>query len=207
MLEIRLKPSLRVAEFTPGLLQKNHLVTFSSYKDWPDHCRGKTFQVLQKQETTYQIPYTLPGNDYRDINLSNQEAGVKLYPTGVNRLTELAIGWKEGEYLIQPQFPAGYPIYRLDYESMIPKIDDAALRWLGCFTPDMSPDDDPRVRLYLVHQLNPIIFRTYVVAGVDFEKTVMVLTANRCILGEITQPTKEQLARALTLYYLAEMKI
>jgi len=61
-------------------LQKGSWVRFSDKfdKKW---CSGKVFEVEEEPIIVpYQISYILPGDDYKDVDLSNSTNGVKLYP-------------------------------------------------------------------------------------------------------------------------------
>lgn len=207
MLEVQLPSEIYTLTFRRKLLQAGFLVRFTNVAYWPDHVRGKTFKILQKQETAYVISCIIPGGDYIDINLSNQEAGEKLYPIADDRLTELVIGFKPGEYIIEPRYPANRAIYRLDYATMEPNIADEDLRWLGAWKPEDSPAEDPRIHLFLVKGENPIYLRAYVLASVDYDKVVIPLLCNRMGIEEIKAPSKEQLERARLLYALEQQKI
>lgn len=208
MLEVALNTAVAQVSFRAALLQKDYYVRFSDYDRWPDHVQGKLFRISQKQEVEYLDSYTLPGNDYKDINLSNQDAGIHLYPDSDTMLTELIVAFKPGKYLVEPMYPAGHPIYRMDYSTMIPDVTNADRRWLGTWKPESSPIEDPKIKFYLVNTETPIIFRTYVLPGVDFEKCIFYFLANRCNIGNpIVTPTREQIDKSKLLYHLEELKL
>ncbi|GAI61987.1 unnamed protein product [marine sediment metagenome] len=69
-----------------------------------------------------------------------------------------------------------------------------------------SPYEDKRILLYFVKDLEPLIARTFVDTGCDFEKCVFGITVNKCYLEEMKAPTSEQLARAKEILYYTELR-
>jgi len=84
---------------------------------------------------------------------------------------------------------------------MYPDLTDAKKKYLGARQPKDSPYNDPRIKLYLVKDLAPLIMRLYVLGGVDYEKCVIGLTVNKCQMREIDAPTEDQLLKAKVIRY------
>ncbi len=198
-------PTATVSPGIPRLLQKGYFVRFTP--EWPDtlpYVSGKFFRIARTNEVNQDLPYILPSNDYRDVDFSNQTGGVNLYPENTKTLYEVALGFKPGNYQVQFYIPAGEYVSRLEQTGMTPDVTVAARRYLGAFKPADSPYEDKRILLYFVKDLEPLIARTYVDTGCDYEKAVFGVTVNKCYLEEIKQPSAEQEARARKILYYTE---
>ena len=184
MIEVR--PVQTVERIAPvsKILLVNQWIQFSNnYPDTLDYIKGKSAQILKQQQVDYQLSWTIKENCYKDINLSNEDSGEKLYPDVSENLYEVLIGFKPGNYLCQVFFPADYPIYRLDYPDMSPLISSSSLKYLGAIKPSDSPADNPIFKLYLLYRLKPVILRLYADDGVDYEKITLDFCINRCLMG------------------------
>lgn len=172
----------------PRILLPNHWVKFSD--KFPENLkvRGKAFRVTKQAQVTYQRAWRIKEACYKDINLSDEDTGEKLYPYDFSILYEMSIGIKLGNYFVIPYFPADQPIYRLDYPTMTPLVSDAQLMYLGNIKPEDSPPDNPVFKLYLIYQLKPVILRLVVDSGVDYEQCALVFLINRCRIEEGTPP-------------------
>lgn len=192
MLQLALKPWAFHVNYKHRLLQEKQLVQFSSR--WPDRTGiepGAVYRVDSRQEVGYDLHYIISPSDYKDLNLSDQEAGLKLYPTVNDHLYEIAVGLKDGNYLLHFHSPAGDYLYRLEYTGMSPRLDDPKQRYLGAMTPEDSPYDNPMLTIYTLRDMDPFFIRVYVDSG-DYEKVVLGLTINRAILSKVETPTEEQ---------------
>ncbi len=203
MLELQPKPQFSVV-IPPKLLQEGYLVTFSS--DWPsthNAIREKTFRIDAVNQVPYDLPYIIPTGDYRDVDFANGSGTFKenIYPENQNSLFEVLIGLKKGNYLTHWYIPAGKSVHQLEYAQMYPDLTDTKKKYLGARQPKDSPYDDPRIKIYLVKDLAPLIMRLYVLAGVDFEKCVIGLTINKCLMREIEAPTEDQRLKAKVIRY------
>jgi hypothetical protein len=186
MLEFR---PTEVPTTRPKILLVHHWVEFSSkFPESLDAVRGKKFSIDAQQQDSYELTYELKEGCYYDLNLSNEDAGEKLYPDNSQNLYEMLIGLREGNYYLIPYFPAGYPVYRLDYPTMAPLVSDSKNKYLGTIKPYESPSDDPKLKLYLVFKLTPIILRVCVDNGVKYEKCTLEILINRCLLKPGTPP-------------------
>jgi len=188
-------------------LQKGSWVRFS--KEFPDThkwARGKTFVVHQEPIIVpYENSYILPGADYKDVDLSNSTAGLKLYPENEQVLYQIALGFKKGDYLMHIYIPSGRYIYSLGYSSMYPDVSSASNLYLGAKTSTESSPEFPLLHIYAIKNMAAYILRHYVTGGVDFEKCSVKFYINKCELREIVTPTTEQEDKALLIRYYTEL--
>lgn len=211
MVVIQLSPLLhRVATYVKPedlLLTKGSWVYFT--KQWSDThkwAKGKLFEVENEPPIVpYAKSYVLPGADYKDIDLSNSDAGLKLYPEDEGVLYETALGFKTGDFLVHFYIPKDKYIYSLAYPGMYPLVTDADLKYLGAKTHLDSPHTAPLLKLFFVKDLPAFILRLYVLEGVDFEKVSLVFQINKLKLNEIPSPTEEQINRATKLHWYTEL--
>ena len=175
--------------YKPRVLLPGHWIKFSDkFPDHLSHVKGKSMRIVKQVQVAYELSWIIKEAHYKDINLSNEDTGEKLYPDSADNLYELTIGLKPGNCYIIPFFPAEQPIYRLDYPTMLPLVSDAALKYLGTIKPSDSPVENPRFKLYLIYQLKPIILRIVADDGVDYEKITWEIMINRCQMEEGTPP-------------------
>ncbi len=207
MLELKPQPLATVSPPIPKTLQEGFYVRFTDV--WPDtmkEVKGKTFQIEKTNQVPYDLSYIIPSNDYRDIDLSNSTGGENIYPENTRTLYEMLIGFKPGNYLVHFYIPAGEYLHRLEQSGMVPDVTNAARKYLGARKPEDSPYDDKRIFFYSVADLEPLILRTYVDLGIDFEKVVIGLLVNKCYLKQIPSPTPEQLRLAKKIQYYTEIR-
>jgi len=201
MLEFR---PTEVPSTRPRILLTKHWVEFSPrFPEGLSHVKGKKFSIEAQQQVAYELSYKIKEGCYVDINLSNEDAGKKLYPDTSENLYEVLFGLKDGNWYIIPYFPADYPIYRLDYPDMSPLVSHAERKYLGTIKPYESPPDDPKLKLYLVFKLKPIILRLAIDEGVSYEKCTLEILINRCLMKEGTLPAG---APVKFIRYLDEIK-
>jgi len=203
MLELVPKPQFSVV-IPPKTLQEGYMVHFDS--DWPsthDAIRERTFRIDAVNQVPYDLSYIIPTGDYRDVDFANGSSTFKesIYPEQQNSLFEVLLGLKLGNYLTHWYIPAGKSIHQLEYAQMYPDLTDTKKKYLGARQPKDSPYNDPRIKLYLVKDLAPLIMRLFVLGGVDYEKCVIGLTVNKCQLREIEAPTEDQLLKAKVIRY------
>jgi len=203
MLELQLKPQFSVV-IPPKTLQEGYLVTFSS--DWPstqEAIREKTFRIDAVNQVPYDLSYTIPTGDYRDVDFANGGGTFKenIYPENQTSLFEVLVGFKPGCFLSHWYIPAGKSVHNLEYAQMYPDLTSAKKKYLGARTAKDSPYEDPRIKLYLVKDLAPLIMRLFVLPGVDYEKIVTGLIINKCLMREIVAPTDDQKLKAKVIRY------
>lgn len=207
MIELRPMPEATVSPGVPKLLQDDYYVSFTNA--WPaelSHVAGKFFQIEKTNEVPHDLPYILPSNDYRDVDLSNAAGGENIYPENVKTLYEVALGFKPGNYLVHFYIPAGEALSRLEQSSMMPNVASATLRYLGARKPEDSPYEDKRIFMYFVKHLEPLILRVFVDTGIDYEKCVLGVLVNKCRLTQIANPTAKQRELAKTIRYYSELR-
>jgi len=207
MLELQPKPQFSVV-IPPKLLQEGYLVHFDN--DWPsthDAIRERTFRIDVCNQVPYDLSYILPtgalGTIYRDVDFSNGSGAFQesLYPENQNSLFEVLLGFKPGNFLTHWYIPASKSVHNLEYAQMYPDLTDVKRKYLGARQPKDSPYEDPRIKLYFVKDLAPLIMRLYVLPGVAFEKIVVGLTINKCLMRLIEAPTEEQKLKAKVIRY------
>ena len=207
MLELRPTSEATVSPGVPKLLQENYFVRFTDL--WPAELStisNKFFKIERTNQVPYDLPYILPTNDYRDVDLSNAAGGEFIYPTNELTLYEVALGFKPGNYLVHFYIPSGEAVSRLEQPSMTPNVASATLRYLGARKPEDSPYEDKRIFMYFVRDLEPLVLRVFVDTGIDFEKCVLGLLVNKCRLNQIPNPTAEQQRLAKTIRYYSELR-
>jgi len=205
MIEVRPTEVFAGVQPRPKILLPDHWVKFSNnFPSGLSHVRGKSARIAKQQQVTYELSWIIKEACYKDVNLSNENTGEKLYPDVADNLYEMLIGFKPGNYLCHVYFPADYPIYRLDDPDMSPIISDAAKKYLGAIKPSDSPIDNPTFKLYLVYELSPVILRLYADDGVDYEKISVQFIINRCLM-DFSQPLPPGVP-AKPILYLDEIK-
>ena len=189
------------------LLRKGAWVRFSD--GWPDPhgwAKGRVFVVANEPLVVpFQASFILPGNDSRDVDLSNAAGGLKLYPTTAGVLYQIAVGFKPGNYLVHIFIPRDRHIFALGESTMFPNVSDPILKYLGAKTPADSPFGSPLLFFYAIKDQPAIVLRLVVDAGVDFEKVTIGFQVNKLRLQEIPVPTAEQRERALLIQWPEEM--
>lgn len=207
MLELVPKPQFTVV-VPPKLIQEGYLVKFT--EAWPSTMttvRGKTFRVEATNQVPYPRGYIIPTGDYRDVDLSNGDGTFQesFYPTRSQSLFEVSLGLRPGNYVVQFYIPATRSIHYLEYAGMTPDVTSATKVYLGARKPEDSPPDDPRIKFYLVKDLEPLILRVFVLPGVDYDKCTLDFIVNKCDMRAI-EPTEEQKLKAKVIRYYTELK-
>jgi hypothetical protein len=207
---VNLAPTLKAVSTTVKpedlMLQWGGWVYFTP--QWPDTykwCKDRAFEVERSQVVHYASSYIIPGDDYKDIDLSNATAGLKLYPTDEGVLYEILMGLKRGEYLIHIYIPKDRYVHSLAEASMIPTPTDPTLKYLGAIQWSDSPHTCPLIKLYAIKDMPAFILRLYALEGVDFEKITIEWHINKTKLKEITK-TDEIVKKALPIYWHEELR-
>ena len=208
MLELVPKPQFSVV-VPPKLLQEGYLVYFTG--GWPStHSahREKLFRIDAVNQVPYDRFYIIPTGDYRDVDFSNGSGTFQesVYPENQNTLFEVLVGFKPGAFVSHWYVPAGKSVHQLEFAQMFPDVSDVDKRYLGARMAADSPFEDPRIKLYFVKDLAPVIMRLYALAGVDYEKVVVGLTINKLKMVEIEEPTQDQRLKAKVIRYYDELR-
>lgn len=203
MIELRPPGVTQEIRAQSRILLPNHWVKFEGFPDYLSHVKDKTMRVVKQVQVHYELSYILKEACYKDINLSNEDTGVKLFPDIGENLYEVLIGLNPWNGYIIPYFPAEQPIARLDYPTMTPLVSDAALKYLGTIRPEDSPLDNPTFKLYLVYNLKPVILRIVADDSVDYTKATLDILVNRCQMAEGKPPEN---VTPKSIFYLDVLK-
>lgn len=162
-------------------------------KAWPgthDWAAGKFFEVVSAILVSFARSYVIPGADYKDIDLSNATAGVKLYPDSKGQVHEILVGLKPGNYTVIPYIPSGKYLATLPDSTMVPDPSDATRKYLNAKDPGDSPADNPTLKFFGVKDMQAWVLRLMALEGVDYEKITLEFKVNRLKLKEIPKPAK-----------------
>lgn len=188
------------------LLQKGSWVHFSDA--WPDPykwAKNKTFVVREEPLiVSFASTYTVPGGDYKEIDLSNATAGIKLYPEEEGMLYQCAVGINLGQFVVHTYVPKDKYVYTLGDSTMWPNIANAVNMYLGIKTHEDSPSDSPLWYLYFIKDEPAFYLRLLALASVEFEKMTLKYKINKAPLAEIINPTPEQVEKALLIRYYTQ---
>ncbi len=243
MIEEKPRSLASVEPGVPSLIQDKWLLKFSD--NWPSNrtnvtgtnpkggTYGKFFQVVERNQVPYDLPYIIPPNDYRDVDFSDSATipGIQenLYPIQNQTLYEIQLGFKKANFLAQFYMPAGQIVSRLEQTAMLapdpPTVTIAnfasPLRYLGQRKYEDSPYDDKKIYIYTIKDMDAMIMRLFVDSGLpvivtDYEKIIVGLIVNKCKLveiptlfdanGNVTQPTQRQLEIAKTIPYILDLR-
>lgn len=190
------------------MLQKGSWVYFTPA--WPDAvkwARGKLFEVAEEPIfVRYAASYIIPGGDYKNIDLSNATAGLRLYPEDEGVLYECALGFKPGSYITQIYIPsAGKYIFAVRESTMIPDPTDGDKRYLGAFNPEDSPHTGPLLFLHFIKDAPSVILQPYVLEDVTWDKVTFEFGINKCRLKEVPGASEERVQKARRIAYYTEL--
>ncbi|MCL7412617.1 MAG: hypothetical protein M8353_03245 [ANME-2 cluster archaeon] len=158
---------------------------------WPgthDWAAGKYFEVISSVLVTYARSFVIPGSDYKDIDLSNATAGMKLYPDDKGQVHEILVGLKPGDYTVIPYIPSGKYLATLPDSTMVPDVSSATLKYLNAKKPEDSPAENPTMKLWSLKDMQAWVLRLLALEGTDYEKITLEFKINRLRLREIKKP-------------------
>lgn len=180
------------------LLHKGSWVKFSDAwtTDQFEWASGKLFFVNNEPLLVrYPISRIIPGNDYIDLDLSNQTIPTatnpgtqQLYPANGKVLYQMAVGMKKGNYFIDTYIPAQKPVYALPSTYLTAPVYTDSRRYLGAKVPKDSPASAPLWFFYSIMNMTPIVLRVFMDVGVNFDKAVLEFNINKCKLTLIPAP-------------------
>jgi hypothetical protein len=243
MFEEKPKSLASVEPGVPSLIQDKWYLKFSD--NWPPARTnvvgskpngsnyGKFFQVVARNQVPHDLPYTIPANDWRDVDFSDVTTipGMQenLYPAQNNTLYEIQLGFKKANFLAQFYIPASQALSRLEQTTMVapdpPTVTVAnftsPLRYIGQRKWVDSPYDDKKIYIYTIRDMDSLIMRLFVDTGLpvlatDFEKIIVGLIVNKVEMQEITTkfddagnliyPTPQILERAKLIPYYTDLR-
>ena len=193
MFELMTTPALQQATWKSRLHgpkpQPSNLYFTEAWPDAHRWCRNHYFEIKETAVVPFDRGYILPGNDNQTYDLSNATAGLKLYPENEDRVYEILIGLKPGNYQVGIYCP-GVSDYLLSLgdSSMYPDLADATKRYLGAIIPDDSPYSNPLLKLWAIKDMVSWQLKVYIHPGVDFEKVVLGFRVATHKLAEIPKP-------------------
>lgn len=198
------------------MLQPKQIVHFVGEQPpyWQARVAGKWFKIQMTQQIPYERGYILaPSTEYGPWDISDHNAAIGdlgLYPTNTMTLYEILFGMKSssGSVLIYPRFPPNEWFITLEEAAYIPNTANNNLRYIGAWTEELTPPDKPQVRMHTISKEESIGLMLYNDAEV-YQKLIMVMTVNRCLLEHVEDPMKEltelERSRARELIHAALM--
>ena len=180
--------TIRLFTVTPELLKPRYVVHFSKgfKKEWVE----RYFRVTRVQQLGHEKHRIIASNTSHDIDLSGELAEHGgLYPDLPNSLFEILIGWKPKQALMYPRLPTTDYFQKLEMTGWVPpSADNIAteheLRYVGEFSGEDSPYDQPKLRIHAVKDMAALALRFYADSPED-EKVVVKFTVNRCKVDEV----------------------
>lgn len=190
------------------LLSKKAWVYFSD--KWPGTWKwasGKFFYVSEEPILVrYPASYILPGADYKNVDLSNSTAGLKLYPQEEGVIYQCGVGFGPGDYITGIYVPGATKyVYQLADATMFPDVSNATTRYIGAKRPEDSPASSPLLFLYFIKDGPAFFLQPYVLESVSYEKVVMEFKINKCRLTEIPNPDEDMIKKARRIAYYTEL--
>lgn len=169
-----------------GQAPKPNHIHFS--KAWPGTnkwARDSYFEIEKTAYVDYRKSYTLPGSDYKELDLSNATSGLNLYPETDEQVHEILVGFKPGNYIVQIDVPNGSPLGKLPEASMIPSKTDSDLKYLNAKNPEDSPPESPTLKFWAIKDMPAIILRPITLSGQDFERVTITFKVAKHLLKQI----------------------
>lgn len=210
MYELLTTPALERAQWRSRLHgpkpQPSNLYFTEAFNAHP-WCKGKYWEIKETVLVSYDRGYILPEDDYKNLDLSNATAGLKLYPESEGVVYETLIGLKPGNYQIGLFIPGVNDyLLALGDTSMYPDLTDDDLKYLAAITPEDSPYNNPLLKIWAIKDMAAWILKTYILEGCGvtdkaFEKAILGFRIAKHRLGEISKPDV-----FTTIKYFTEIK-
>lgn len=205
MFELLTMPAIERAQWKSRLHDPDILKNLYFTEAWPDvhkWARGKYFQIKETATLFYPLGYRLPGDDQKNLDLSNATAGLKLYPESDGVAYEILVGLKPGNYQIGVYIPGVNDyLLALGDSSMYPDLADAEKRHLATITPQDSPFDNPLLKLWAINDMTAWKLKVDMLPGVDFDTAILKFIVAKHRLAEIPKPDV-----FTTIKYFTEIK-
>ena len=190
MYELATHPEIQRAQWKTRLHQigQNLYFTPAWRIDW---AAGKYFKITEAVLVPWDRGFIIPGNDHKDLDLSNAEGGLLLYPEAKGICYEILVGLKPGNYQVGVYIPGPRDyLLALADAAAFPDLADPERRYLAAITPEDSPYNNPLLKLWAVEDMPKWILKVHVREGVDFEKAIISFRVNKLELEEIPQPAQ-----------------
>ena len=155
----------------------------------------------------FPVALKLPGADYQNLDLSNENipsmtsppgisGTLQAYPAQAGILYEIALGLHKGNDIVQLYVPMNQFVYTLGSTAIFPQISNQYYRYLGAKRPQDSPEDSPLWKLYAIYSQAAFVLQPYV-DGVNFDKVTIDLYINKCPLREVLAKSQQARAEAI----------
>jgi len=180
---------LDMARWKSALHQPSQNLYFT--EQWPSEfwCSGKYYHIEKSVLVNYDRGYIIPGDDHKDIDISNETGALGLYPTRAGIVYEILVGLKPGNYQVGVYIPGPNDyLLALGKSDMYPDLTKVEKRYLAFITPEDSPYDNPLLKLWAIADMPSWLLKVYVRPGVDFEKFVLGFRINKMQVKEISKP-------------------
>ncbi|GAI38217.1 unnamed protein product, partial [marine sediment metagenome] len=141
MFELLTTPAIERAQWKSRLHgpkpQPSNLYFSEAFPDAHKWAKGKYFEIKESVLVSYDKGYILPENDYKNLDLSNATADLKLYPESEGVVYEALIGLKPGNYQVGLYIPGVNDyLLALGDTSSYPDLTDDERKYLAAITPD-----------------------------------------------------------------------
>lgn len=159
-------------------------------EDWLSHkwIQNKYWKITETVLVPYDVGRITPGSDEINLNLSNADGALKLYPSAESNIYEILVGLKPGAYQLGVYIPGPDNfLLALGDSSMRPDVTDADRRYLGKFAPEDTTYENPLLKLWAIHKMPAWILKLYV-EGVDFERVIIGFKIAKHRVEEIAKP-------------------
>lgn len=193
MFELLTTPALQQATWKSRLHgpkpQPSNLYFTEAWPDAHKWAKNKYWEIKETALVSYDKGYILPGDDSKNLDLSNATAGLKLYPESESVIYEVLIGLKPGNLQLGIYIPGVNDyLLALGDTSMYPDLTDTERKYLAAITPDDTPYDNPLLKLWFIKDMASFILKLYVLSGIDYEKCVLGFRIAKHRLKEIPKP-------------------
>ena len=191
MYELITHPEIQRAQWKTRLHQIGQNLYFTPAWRIIDWVAGKFFQIKEAVLVPWDRGFIIPGNDHKDLDLSNAGGGLLLYPEAEGIVYEILIGLKPGNYQIGVYIPGVHDyLLALADTDAYPHLTCPERRFLAAIIPEDSPYNNPLLKLWAVKDMPKWILKVYVREGVDFEKCIISFRVNKLKVEEIPQPAQ-----------------
>ena len=166
-------------EFIPGI--KNYSVW--RIKDVKD-CNFKTGIIIDGTDFTN---FSSKGYNFTDIDLSNSQTGLKLYPNEPMVLNQIIVGFRgEDDTIVHVMCPSGKYLQALQDIQMYPSTMDPFKVEIGAISPKDSPIDNPKLTLEAVKDYESIVLRV-VNLSADYRKLNIWFRVRSCKFEKVPE--------------------
>jgi len=134
---------------------------------------GDRFLVKRTAPVNFKESIIIPGNSYIDIDFSNSNTGLKLYPTNKRTIYQVLISfiYDDNTIAILPMIPLGSYLFRLEDSTMYPEITDPIRVNIGAIYPSDSKYPNYNISTIFNEDLEPFYLRLVNTCNEDVKLT------------------------------------